>query len=155
MDLNPIVQDAFQVVALALLPSILTLAGFGLRQAQARWKFTVSQQLQDAITEEVASIVNIGIGWGRAKLASGEMQLTHVTTGNPFIDQIATAGLAMLSANARASGISADDLARRIVGGIGHAVGNDPNVPTIALAPIATPDSATNGAASSGANPTA
>nr|WP_294550040.1 hypothetical protein [uncultured Rhodopila sp.] len=155
MDLNPIVQDAFQVVALALLPSILTLLGFGLRQLQARWKFTVSQQLQDAIASDIASVVNTGIGWGRAKLASGEMQLTHVTTGNPFIDQIATAGLAMLSANARASGISADDLARRIVGGIGHAVGNDPSVPTIAPAPVLAPESATSGAASAGVAPTA
>jgi hypothetical protein len=136
MDLNFLAQSAYQVVTDAALPSALAVAAYGLRQAQARWKFNVSQKLQDGVTTDIAAVVNLCVGWGRAKLASGEMQLGHVTTGNALIDQMATAGLAMLSANAKASGITADDLARHIVGGIGHALGNDPNVPTVAV-PVA------------------
>ena len=131
MDLNPILQNLFQIVASVLAPVLVLLLHAGLRYVRTRWKFSMSQQTQAAIEHEINSVVGVGVGWGRAKLASGAMGLGHVTTGNPHIDQISTAMLAMLSAEAKASDISADDLSRRIVAGIGHALGDDPMVPSV------------------------
>lgn len=133
MDFYPIAQSAFEGLAAVGVGAALALARAALKQAQAKWHFVVSQTMQDNITADITAAVDTGIGWGRAKLASGQMALEHVSTGNPIIDQMAQAGMNMLSDQAKTSGITTDDIARRIVAGIGHALGNDPGVPSVAV----------------------
>ena len=135
MDLHQVAQEAFQVVATASLPVALALLGWAMRQAQARWHFTMSEKVQAAAGADITAAVNMGIGWGRARLASGEMSLDHVSFGNVFVDQLATAAMTMLSKNIQDSGITTDDIAHRIVAGIGHALGDDPSVPSVKVLP--------------------
>lgn len=137
MNIQDLVNHAFDVTASAALPLLLAVLAWAIRVSQARWHFTMSQQTEAAIDRELGIVVDMGIGWGRAKLAAGQMGLNHVTTGNEHIDQIANAAFGMLSEEAKLSGITSDDLARRIVAGIGHVLGNDPSVKTIGVpAPV-------------------
>jgi hypothetical protein len=163
MDLHQAAQAAFNIAASVSLPAALALFGWSLRQAKARWHFAMSQQTQDRVEAEISDVVTAGVGWGRAKLASGQMSLEHVTTGNQHIDQIAQAALNMLSDQAKDSGITTDDIARRIVGGLGHVLGEDASVPTIAApdsstvtaAPLVQKDATQKAAAEAALNPLA
>lgn len=137
MDLNPLVQSAGSIVLSVLAAVALMLAKQLLGLIQQRLRLTLSDQTQGRILNEVGTVVAIGVGMARAKLAAGFMPLADVHTGSDSINVIAQALFGALSAEAKASGIKPDDITRMIVGGIGHALGDDPSVPSIA--PAATP----------------
>ena len=143
MDLNPLVQSAGSILLSVLAAVALMLAKQALGLIQQRLHMTLSARTQDRILTEVAAVVSTGTGMARAKLAAGFMPLSDVHTGSDSINIVAQSLFAALSNEAKASGIGPDDIARMIVGGLGHALGQDPSVPSIAApTPPAAPEPA-------------
>ncbi len=135
MDLNPLVQSAGGLVLSVLAAVAILLARQALGLIQQRLHITLSARTRARILSDVDGIVYTGTGMARAKLAAGFMTLSDVHTGSDSINIIAQSVFAALSAEAKASGINPDDVARMIVGTLGHALGDDPAVPSIAPPP--------------------
>jgi hypothetical protein len=70
----------------------------------------------------------------RAKLAAGVVQPIDVKLGNPHVEDAVTAALSIVDASAAAAGVTRQSIANQIVASVGHALGNDPTVPTVAPA---------------------
>ncbi|WP_428485926.1 hypothetical protein [Rhodopila sp.] len=131
MDLNPILQFVIGVAAAAIVPVAALLAGRALRLAQARLHLALSARDQAA----VMAAVSTGAGLMRARLATGAISLPDVHLGSAAVDQAASVAMNLITTSASASGLTQEDIAQRIVGSLGHALGEDPTVPSIASLP--------------------
>jgi hypothetical protein len=86
----------------------------------------------------IENAVAAGAGVLRAKLATGEMKLPDLSLGNAHVDQAAQTALDVAGAVGAATNLTKDQIAARIVGMVGHALGDDPAVPSVA--PVAPPN---------------
>ena len=134
MDLTPIANLVMSVAAATIVPIAGLLVHKGISVAQAR----LHLQLSAADQAVIDTAVSTGAGLLRAKLVNGTMALPDVSLGNPHVDQAAQFALDVAEKSAWSTGVTRDDLAKRIIGAVGHALGQDPSVPSV-LIPEATP----------------
>lgn len=132
MDLTPIAE----VVGMCAVPIASMLARDAVQLARQRFRLDVSAQTATAI-ERAA---NAGAGMLTARLASGQMDLSHVSLGSKHVDDAVTVAMTVAGAAGVEAGITRETLAGMIVGQVGRALGQDPTVPTV---PPAKPPGAT------------
>lgn len=128
MDLSPIVTDAISVVSLVLVPIAGLLANKAISVAEKKFGLQVSQADEAAIDKAVSA----GAGMLRAKLATGQMALPEVIFGNKHVEEVAETALDIAGAAGNATNITKAEIAARIVGAVGHALGEDPGVTSVA-----------------------
>ena len=130
MDLSPILNDGVQIAAILVVPLAGILAGCIIQIANARLGLHLTDQENAAVEHAVA----VGAGMIRAKLAAGVIAPIDITTGNVHVDAAANAAITIVDASIRASGVTKQSVADQIVGAVGHALGNDPTVPSVPAA---------------------
>ena len=138
MDLNPLLQAIDGVAVLVVVPIAGILARRGIALMQDKLHIAVSSQDQAVVMQAV----DAAAGVVRAKLATGAMTIGDVHLGSPHIDAVANAALDMVEAGAAGSKLDKEDVAHMIVGAVGHALGDDPTVPTLGTLPAPVPQAA-------------
>lgn len=133
IDLTPLVQGAVVVAAIVVPPLALLLWRRGLILAEKKFHFQLDAK--DEATVEMA--IGAGAGMIRADLASAQISPVQVSLGSPSIDQAVSAAMNIAASAGSASGITRDEIATRIVGAVGHALGDDPTVPSAPVASMA------------------
>ncbi len=133
IDLTPLAQFVAGIAAACAVPTAGFLAQRALSVAQTRLHLTLSRQDQAAIQ----NAVNAGAGIIRAKLASGTVSLSDLTTGNPHIDNAAQFAVNLIDATVDQPTVNRQQVADSIIAMIGHYLGDDPGVPSVAAAPAA------------------
>lgn len=128
MDFNPIVSGIGGVFSLVVIPIAGLLVNKAINVAQSKFGLQVSQ----ADVAAVDSAVSAGVGMLRAKLVTGQMALPDVIFGNKHVDEVSQIALDIAGAAANATNITKAEIAGRIVGAVGHALGEDPSVPSVA-----------------------
>lgn len=129
--LTPIANDIMAIAAVIVVPVAGMLANRMINIANAKFHLQISQDEQAQIVQAVSS----GAGVIKAKLATGEINLSNVKIGDPHMDQAANFAFDTLTAAAKAGGVNRDSVAKMILAEVGHALQTDPSVPTIADAP--------------------
>lgn len=129
MDLNPLVNDVFEIAAAVAVPCALMLVRRFALVLESKLNITVTAQDEERLANEV----NVGVGVLRAKLASGHMALSDVQLGSTHVDGVAEMVLNSITGLADAAGMNKADIAERIVGELGHVLGEDPSVPSVVV----------------------
>ena len=127
MDISPILNDALQIVALLVVPLAAILGSWGMQILSAR----LGIRLDEKDAAAVQNAVSVGAGMIRAKLAAGTVAPIDLHTGNAHVDDAAEAAMAIVDASVEASGVTRQSIADQIVASVGHALGNDPTVPSV------------------------
>ena len=133
MDLNPLVNAVFDIAASAAVPCAYVLISRFATVLEAKLNVTLDAEDEKAL----ADAVGVGVGLLRAKLASGQMALGDIHLSNPHVDAAATIVVNGASAIAERLDMKKADIAQRIVASLGHMLGDDPTVPSVA--PTVTP----------------
>ena len=128
VDFSPLLNDALEVVALVAVPVAGLLVHAAIGVANKRLHLDISA----ADEASIGTAVQAGAGLLRAKLVSGEMTLPQVTLGSPHVDQAAILAINLAQSAFSASGLTKEGIAARIVAATGHALGEDPQVPSVA-----------------------
>lgn len=127
MDLNTALQGALSLALTIGTPIAMILAKRAIALAETRLHLTVSA----ANETKILQAVNVGAGMITAKLAAGQMTLPDVHMGNEHVASAVTMALDIAGAAGVQAGLTRDVLAAQIVGAVGHALGEDPTVPTV------------------------
>lgn len=127
MDLNFLAQQGLDIAGMVAVPVSLMLARRALVLAEARFHFTLSAANEAKLEAAIAA----GAGIVRADLASGKIALPDVAVSSPAIDAAAIAAMNVLGAAIDALGITKEGIAAAIVGAVGHALAEDPTVPSV------------------------
>jgi hypothetical protein len=130
--MNHIVINGAAAVLAVTLPAIFSMvARRMLKLAETRLQLQVSAQTE----AELGVAIDTASGLLRAKLATGQMTLGDLRTGNPHVDAAVTTVLNVADKAVAVSGITKQEVADRVLGAVGHALGEDPTVPSIAVIP--------------------
>ena len=137
MDLDAIANLTLSVAGMVVVPVATLVAHRLVGLAQKKLHLQVSIETQ----RQIDAAVTAGAGVIRAKLANGHVTLPDLAVGNPHIDQAAGYALDIAGTAAMSAGVTKDDVAKAIIGAVGHALGDDPSVPSVAAvsAPVVTP----------------
>jgi hypothetical protein len=131
MDFTPFMNFAVGTTILVFTPVAYMVASKIEALAKEKLNITLTQQEQD----EIDRAIDVGVGALRANLVAGHMALSDIHVSNPHVDEAASKALDILYDVAAASHLNKEDIAHMIVGQLGHYLGDDPQVPTIAPVP--------------------
>ena len=128
MDVNPILNAALDIVLLVSAPVAVMLARAGIRVLRDKLHLDISAADEAALE----TAVQTGAGVLRADLATGKITLPDIQLGGPHVERAAQIAMNIAGQVAASSNLTKNDIAARIVASLGHALGDDPQVPSVA-----------------------
>jgi hypothetical protein len=160
MDIVPFVVGIVGVVVVVGIVVVMVVAGVTkplldrlAAVAEARLGLARDAAATKGITDEVNHAIDTAAGILRMKMVTGQVIPAQITLGNKVVDGFATGVIEDLSPEARSSGITSADISARLVGVIGHALGDDPTVLSLGT-PVLTRTTVDTGTAGAGDNAT-
>jgi hypothetical protein len=129
--LQTVLGSLLEIVGIFATPFVAWAVERGIAAYELHAKIKLTDQ-QRAVVLGAADTVS---GVILARIGAGSMSRADLVPGNPAVHAIATASVQAIPDAATALQITGPDLARIAVGKVGHALAEDPTVPTIPAQP--------------------